>query len=146
MQIKIFQRNDSEHYDLRRRLVTYVKGSNNIFKRNMLDRYVDRPDESFCNGDYGVLNKFCYAESLRFYYIAPSANENNWQPMDLNNELLEVNSSATGYLTVMPLISSKEKMKCRKVPSVLRYLATNRNRDCESYACHLLIIFYPFQD
>ena len=28
----------------------------------MLDRYVDRPDESFCNGRYGVLNKFCYAE------------------------------------------------------------------------------------
>ena len=35
--------------------------SNDIFKRNML--------ESFCNGHYGVLNNFCYAEFLRFYYI-----------------------------------------------------------------------------
>ena len=24
--------------------------SNDIFKRNMLDRYVDKPNESFCNG------------------------------------------------------------------------------------------------
>ena len=51
--------------------------SNNIFKRNMLDRYMDRPDESFCDGRYCVLNKFCYAEFLRFYYIVPSANEND---------------------------------------------------------------------
>ena len=51
-----------------------------IFKRNMLDRYVDRPDESFCNGRYGVLNKFCYVEFLRFYYIVPSANENSGSP------------------------------------------------------------------
>ena len=50
------------------------------FKRNMLDRYVDRPDESFCNGRYGVLNKFCYVEFLRFYYIVPSANENSGSP------------------------------------------------------------------
>ena len=46
----------------------------------MLDRYVDGPDESFCNRRYGVLNKFCFAEFLRFYYVVPSANENDWQP------------------------------------------------------------------
>ena len=37
-------------------------GSNNLFQRNMLDRYVDRPDESFFHGRCCVLNKFCYAE------------------------------------------------------------------------------------
>ena len=42
---------------------------NDIFKINMLERSVDRPDENFYNGCYGVLNKFCYAEFLRFYYI-----------------------------------------------------------------------------
>ena len=30
-------------------------------------------NESFCNGHYNVLNKF-----LRFDYIAPSVNENDW--------------------------------------------------------------------
>ena len=115
--------------------------SNDIFKRNMLDRYVDRPDERFSNV---VLNKFCYAEFLRFYYIIPSSNENDWQPMELKDELFEVNSPATRYPIVISLMSSKEKMKCRKLPSVLRYFTTNKNRDCESYAHHLLLLFYPF--
>ena len=39
----------------------------------MLERYVDRPDESFCDGRYCVLNKFSYADILRFYYTVPSA-------------------------------------------------------------------------
>ena len=112
----------------------------------MLDRYVDRPDERFCNGRYGVLNKFCYAEFLRFYYIVPSSNENDRQPMELKDELLEVNSPATRYPIVISLMSSKEKMKCRKLPSVLRYFTTNKNRDCESYAHHLLLLFYTFRD
>ena len=101
--------------------------SNDIFKINMLDRYVDRPDESFCNGPYGVLNKFCYAEVLRFYYIVPSENENEWQPMELKGELLEVNSPATGYPIVISLMSSREKMKCRKLLSVFRYFTPNKN-------------------
>ena len=40
---------------------------------NMLDRYMDRPDQLFFNGvlcDYAVLNDFCYAEFLRYYYLA----------------------------------------------------------------------------
>ena len=115
--------------------------SNNIFKRNMLDRYVDRPDESFCNGRYGVLSKSCYAEFLRSYYIVPSANENDWQPMELKDELLEVNSPATRYPIVISLMSSKEKIKCRKLLSVLRYFTPNKNRDYESYAHHLLLLF-----
>ena len=80
--------------------------SNDIFKRDMLERYVDRPDENFCNGSYDVLNKFRYAEFLRFYYIVPSVHENDWQPMELKDELLEVNSPATGYPIVISLISS----------------------------------------
>ena len=101
--------------------------SNNIFKRNMFDRYADRPDESVCNGCYGVLNKFCYAEFLRFCYIVPSANENYWQSMELKDELLEVNSPATGYPIMISLMSSKEKMECSKLPSVLQYFTQNKN-------------------
>ena len=80
----------------------------------MLDRYVDGPDESFCNRRYGVLNKFCFAEFLRFYYVVPSANENDWQPMELKDELLEVNSPAIGYPIVISLMSSKEKNEMQK--------------------------------
>ena len=47
---------------------------------------------------------------------------------------------------MISLTSSKEKMKCRKVPYVLRYFTPNENRDYESYAHHLLLLFYPFRD
>ena len=43
-------------------------------------------------------------------------------------------------------MSSKEKMKCRKLLSVLRYFISNKNRDYESYAHHLLLHFYPSRD
>ena len=39
--------------------------SEDIFERNMLDRYMDRPDRLFCNGHYAVLNDYCSAEFLR---------------------------------------------------------------------------------
>ena len=58
MQIQIFQRNDSEYYDLRRRLVTYLMIVTIYLKEICLKAFVA-----------GVLNNFCYAEFLRFYYI-----------------------------------------------------------------------------
>ena len=36
---------------------------------DMLDRYMDRPDESFLNGRYGCVNLICYAEFLRYHFI-----------------------------------------------------------------------------
>ena len=43
--------------------------STDVFKRNMLDRYIDRPNVTFANGRYTALDKFCYAEFLRYYYL-----------------------------------------------------------------------------
>lgn len=40
------------------------------FKRNMLDRYIDRLNRSYANGKYLVLDSFCYPEFLRYYYLA----------------------------------------------------------------------------
>ena len=42
-----------------------------IFKRNMIDRYIDRPNSSFLNGKYSILDSFCYAEFLAHYYLLP---------------------------------------------------------------------------
>ena len=45
--------------------------SRDIFKKNMIDRYIDRRNLSFCGGKYSVLDSFCFAEFLRNYYLAP---------------------------------------------------------------------------
>ena len=45
------------------------KDSTDIFKRNMLDRYVDRPNLTYLGGKYSVLDQFCYAEFFAHYYL-----------------------------------------------------------------------------
>ena len=37
--------------------------STGIFKRNMTDRYIDRPSVTFSSGKYAILDSFCFAES-----------------------------------------------------------------------------------
>ena len=36
--------------------------STDIFQRNTLDRYFDRPNENFNNGKYRNIDQFCFAD------------------------------------------------------------------------------------
>ena len=119
--------------------------SKDVFKRNMLDRYIDRPNSIFANGIYSGLDQFCYAEFLRYYYLAPKPIENDCQPEVLPDEILEINHDALMYPMSIPLMYSKEKLKCRKVPAILRFHSPNKDKDFELYVHHLLFLFYPFR-
>ena len=70
------------------------------------------------------------------------------QPEELTDNLLEDNSlcSPVNYPKNLPLMSSKEKLHCRKVPFVLRYHVPNNHKYPEQYAHHLLFLFYPIRD
>ena len=122
--------------------------STEIFKRNMLDRYLDRPDSAFQNGRFQILDQFCFADFLAHYYIVPrSENENDNQPEIFQEILIEENHSPCGYPSPIPLMSlKKEKIKCRKVKAVLRYHVPNRHKKPEQYAHHLLFMFFPFRN
>ena len=87
-----------------------------------------RPDQLFCNGHYAVLNDFCYAEFLRYYYVAPHIKENDWQLAELSDEILKNDFLDQVYTPIIPLMLSKDKLKCRKVPSVLRFFTPNNNK------------------
>ena len=41
------------------------ENSTDIFKRNMVDRYIDRPNSTFTKAKYRDLNKFCFSEITR---------------------------------------------------------------------------------
>ena len=41
-----------------------------IFKRNMFERYMDRPDEKFQNGKFALVSPLYYAEFPRYYYVS----------------------------------------------------------------------------
>ena len=91
--------------------------STDIFKRNMLDRHMYRPDVKFVGGKYSIPDRFCYAKFLSHYVLVSgkTVNEgNDSQPEILNNEnMLEVNHNLCGYPLTIPLMSSKEKLKCK---------------------------------
>ena len=107
---------------------------------------MDRPDEKFQNRKFASVNSLCYAVFLRYYYVSTMSNENDWQPVELADDMLETNLTVTSlYPSLILLMSSSEKLKCRKDPYVLRFLTPNKNRNYEVYAHHLLIPFYPFQ-
>ena len=44
------------------------EGSKNIFKQNIIDRYMYRQNIASLDGKYSILDSFCNAEFLRFYY------------------------------------------------------------------------------
>jgi len=55
--------------------------STDVFKRNNLDRYLDRPNATFKGGKYKVLDNMCYAEFLAYYVLDINKNkENDCQP------------------------------------------------------------------
>ena len=43
-------------------------------------------------------------------------------------------------------MSANEKLKCRKVPSVLKYHVSNQHTHPEEYAHHLLFMYFPFRN
>ena len=56
------------------------------------------------------------------------------------------NKKLANYAKKIPLISSKEKLKCRNIKAVLQYYKPNPNKAFETYAYHLLFLFYPFRN
>jgi len=121
--------------------------STNVYKRNMLDRYTERPDKNFNKGKFAVVDKLCFAEFYAYYYLDLSKwTENDCQPEVLEDEVIEKNHDVNVLPATIPLMSEKkEKLKCRKVKAVLRYHVPNHDKKPEEYAHHILMMYYPFR-
>lgn len=66
----------------------------------MLGRYIDRPDQNFQNGKYGVLDSICFSEILAHYYFAqkPAISKSGSQPAIFDNESIRLNHLKLIYL------------------------------------------------
>ena len=72
--------------------------SSNIFKKSNIDRYIERPNATFCHGKYSALNDFCYAKFLAYYTIESKPNNTyDYQPDELNDNLIENNHEECSY-------------------------------------------------
>ena len=111
-----------------------------------MDCYIDCANADYENGKYAVLDSMCFAEFLRYYYLATRNYNlnNNYHPQELTNKVIEENHERhVSYQKLLPLMSSNEKLLCRKVPSVLQYHVQNINTHPDDYY-HMLILSYTF--
>ena len=113
----------------------------------MFNRYRDRPSSNFGARQYSVVNGMCFAEFLRFYHLKRDLVSNDNLPVELTDPDIENNYfSSTNYPQVIPLMSSKDKLQCRKVPFVLRYHVLSKEIYPKKHSYHLLHLFYIFRD
>lgn len=99
-----------------------------------------RPDNHV---DHDCVNLLCYAEFLRYFYLAAKPQDNDWHPVKPSDDRLENNFSNKIYPSIIPLMTCKDKLKCTKVPSAFCLFAPNKDKDYELYAHHLLMPYCP---
>ena len=104
-------------------------------------------DSAFQGGKYSEIDKLRYAEFLSNYYLIlnPMEDTNDNQPEILTENLILIHHEGKLLPKTVPLMSSKENLKCRKVIVILRYHTHNREKHSETYAHHVLFMFYPFR-
>lgn len=50
-------------------LAELPEDSENVFKKNNFDRFIDRPNQNFKNGRFEVINDLCYAQFCSNYEL-----------------------------------------------------------------------------
>ena len=107
----------------------------------MVDGYAYQQDMIFAAGKYSMADQICYAEFLRYYYLICKSIYNENQPKELKDNLLEDNSfcSPVNYPKILPLMSSKEKIHCRRVSFILVYHVPNKYKYPEHIYCFCFI-------
>ena len=82
---KILQRKESE-----KQLNELPGDSPNILKKYKVDRYMERPRPTFCNGKYSILDYFCYAEFLVYYTLKnKSSKTGECEPDEVDNNFID---------------------------------------------------------
>lgn len=115
--------------------------STQLYKRNMLDRYMERPVHGTC----AVLQDMCFSHFVKRYQLSKKLDDNDCQPNELKDELIEGNHCCIEGFPKVINLGKNEKLVCRKVDFVLRYHVPNEYKFPEQYAHHLLFMFFPFR-
>ena len=120
--------------------------STDVFKSGIIDKYMDRPNRTFSNGKYASVANICLALFASYYRVDYAKESNDYQPELLTEEFSETHHELEFQLPkTLPLMSSKTKLKRRKVKHVLRFPTFNKELQPEKYAHHLLVLYYPFR-
>ena len=119
--------------------------STDIFQRNLIDRYTDRPYVD-------NVNNLCLAKFAAYYYkvsiydseYEDPANDN--QPQVLTDDVAEnLDEEDTSLPEKINLISSKEVIKKRKVRAIVRFHKFSETKEPEKCAHHSLTLYFPWR-
>lgn len=84
---------------------------------------------------------------LQTFYLYITLNQNKLKVITILGQLItddgviEINhDKSNNFLKVIPLMLSKDKLTCRKVKAVLRYLEPGAHGSVEEYVHHLHLI------
>ncbi|XP_028413533.1 uncharacterized protein LOC114536369 [Dendronephthya gigantea] len=119
--------------------------STDIFKSNIVERYVIRPTS------IALVDSMCLAEFAAYYYkdYKLDCETQDGQPDILTDDIIENQSTITNRVQALPktikLLNKNEYMKRRKVKAVLRYHTPNKKKQPELYFHHLLMLYYPWR-
>ena len=113
--------------------------STDIFKKSIIDRYMDRPT---CRM-FAPSNALCLAQFASLYY-KKTFSDNDYQPNILEENIEKENDCNTTLPKKIVLKNSREFMVRRNQKLVLRYYKPNRQLYPEKFAYHVLLLFYPF--
>ena len=72
--------------------------------------------------------------------------ENDSQPKELIDKLVETNHPISNSYPEVLVLSSGERLHYRKIELILHNHVSNKCKDPEGYTHHLLFMFYPFLD
>ena len=111
--------------------------STDIYKRNTLIRYLIRPHN-------GMFEHLCYALFIKRYQLKTKPIENDSQPEELIDKLIETNHPISNSYREVLVLSLGEELHYRKVELVLRYHIPNKFKDPEGYVYHFLLCFIHF--
>ena len=66
--------------------------------KSNIDRYMERPNATSCNGKYSILDDFCYAEFWAYYTLENKPSKTGeYQPDELDDNLIENNHEECSY-------------------------------------------------
>ena len=114
----------------------------------MVDRYLDRSNLTSSSSKFAVPDAFCFPEFSRYYSLPsnPKYKENDYQPEELDDEIVEDISNIEYLYPKEIKLLSNEKMKCRKTSYILKHYVPNKKTKAEKYAHHILFMYYPLRD
>ena len=100
----------------KKEIAELLEDSTDIYMRNMMNRYMIRPHDA-------LFKQFCYALFIKRCQLQRKPFENDSQPEELVDELVETNHSTSSSYPKLLILSTRKILNYHQVELVLRYHA-----------------------